>query len=204
MALSIDKARSETRFSAIASAVLLVLVVAIPSRFWSALISLPLIITAWLLLFHGTTWVSLRLQGIHQKTFQISVALLVPLVLSLYFIHRTPQVTAAGVLEPLLDAWYLIPMAIIGYVSWFAAAQLDREHPFRGFLIAAAILFIICLFGYWGIRSEYDEQSESSLRYVDKEAAARAAQSGRYFAQYLIYVAIAYGVMVVRFKKRHT
>jgi hypothetical protein len=107
-------------------------------------------------------------------------------------------------LEPMLNAWFLLPVAVIGYASWFGADQLDNDHPFRGFLIAAAVLFIICLLGYYGIHSEYDEQSESSFRYIDKVAAALAAQSGRYFAQYLIYVAIAYGVMLAKLKKRHT
>ena len=203
MALSIDKAKSETRFFAIASAVLLAIVIAIPSRSWAALLSLPLVATVWLLLFHGTTWVSLRLQGRQRKAFQIAVALVVPIALSLYFISRAPELVASQMLEPMLTSWFLLPVAIIAYGSWFAADQLDREHPFRGFLVAAAVLFILCLFGYFGIHSEYDEQSESSLRYIDKEAAALAAQSGRYFAQYLVYVAISYGVMLVKLKKRH-
>lgn len=204
MTLSIDKAKSESRFFSIASLVLLAIAIAVPSQFLAVLISFPLAITIWLLLFHGTTWISLRLQGHQRKAFQIAVALVVPLALSLYFLHRTPRIEAAGMLEPMLNAWFLFPIVIIGYLSWFAADQLDREHPFRGFLVAAAVLFVICLFGYYGIHSEYDERSESSFRYIDEEAAALAAQSGRYFAQYLVYVAIAYGAMLAKVKKRHT
>jgi hypothetical protein len=204
MALSIEKARSEARFFAIASVVLLLVVIVVPSRSWAALVSLLLAITVWLLLFHATTWVSLHLQGGQRKAFQVAVALVVPVALSLYFILRTPELSPARMLEPMLNAWFLLPVAVIGYASWFGADQLDNDHPFRGFLIAAAVLFIICLLGYYGIHSEYDEQSESSFRYIDKVAAALAAQSGRYFAQYLIYVAIAYGVMLAKLKKRHT
>src|SRR4051812_38596606 len=140
---------------------------------------------------------------VNARRFQVAVALVVPVALSLYFILRTPRPTAAGMLEPMLSAWFLLPIAIIGYVSWFAADQLGREHPFRGFLVVAAVLFVICLFGYYGIRSEYDEQSESSFRYIDKEAATLPAESGRYLAQYLIYVAIAYGAMLAKLRKRH-
>src|SRR4051812_20213422 len=69
MALNISKAKSEMRFFSIASVVLLAIVIAVPSRFWAALISLPLVVTVWLLLFHGTTWISLRLQGRQRKAF---------------------------------------------------------------------------------------------------------------------------------------
>jgi len=203
MALSIDKARSETRISAVASTVLLLIVIAVPSRGMAILISFPLIITVWLLLFHGTTWVSLRLQGSQRRAFQVAVALVVPVALSLYFISDTPELIPARMLEPMLSAWFLLPVAILGYISWSAADQLDPELPFRGFLIAAAVLFIICLKGYYGIHSEYDGESERSSQYIDKEAAALAVQSGRYFVQYLFYVAIVYGVMFVKLKKHH-
>jgi hypothetical protein len=51
------------------------------------------------------------------------------------------------------------------------------------------------------IYSEYDDQAERSSTYIDKEAATLAVQTGRYFAQYLVYVAIAYGVMLAKITK---
>jgi hypothetical protein len=42
---------------------------------------------------------------------------------------------------------------------------LDEEHPFRGFLIACAVIFVICYFGHHGIYSEYDDYTDISSTY---------------------------------------
>jgi hypothetical protein len=200
MAISLEKSKSEARIFAIALVVLAIATEAIPSRWITALLMIPLAITAWLALFHGTTVISFQLQGFRRTAFQVAVAIAVPIALSFYFIHRTPELTASGVFGPALTPWFLLPVAIIGYASWHGAAQLDSEHPFRGFLVASTVLFVICLFGYYGIYSEFDEQTETSIQYIDKEAAALAAQSGRYFGQFLIYVAISYIAMLTKLK----
>lgn len=203
-AISFDKAKAETRFFAIASAVLLVVVLLIPSRVLTAFLLIPLAYTVWMLIFHGTTVVSMLLHGGRRTAFQLAVAIVVPGVLSLYFIQRAPELTAYGVLSHMFSPWYLIPLGIIGYISWHAGDQLDQEHPLRGFLIANAVLFVICILGYYGIYLEDDEQTETSLSYLDKEAAALAAHSGRYFGQFLIYIAVAYAGLLARVWKRHT
>jgi hypothetical protein len=203
MALSISKAKSETRLFAVVSLILLALGMALPSSYW-VLIALPLAGAVWLILVHGSTLVSLQLRGGRRQAFQIIVTIIVPLVLSLYFIQRSPQGGMQVMVQPMLSVWYLLPVAIIGAVGWSSADHLDREHPFRGFLIGAVILFVICLLGFHGIHFEYDDLEERSFAYVDKEAAALATRSGRYFVQYLFYVAVVYGAMLAKLKSRHS
>lgn len=200
--LSLNKAKWEARFFAIASAVLLAMVLLIPSRMLTALLILPLVCAGWMFFFHGSTVVSMLLQGARRTAFQIGIALVVPCVLSLYFIQRTPDLNATNLFGHMLSPWSLIPLGIIGYISWEFGDQLDKEHPFRGFLIASAALFFFCILGYWGIHSEYDGDAESSFSYIDKEAAALATQSGNFFGQFLTYVAVAYAALIARFRKR--
>ena len=203
-AISLEKAKSEARFFAIASAILLALVLLIPSRVLAVFLIIPLAYTGWLVLLHGTTAVSMTLQGSQRTAFQVATALVVPLVLSLFFLQRTENLTVYGLFGHMLSPWYLLPFGFIGYVSWHAGTQLDREQPFRGFLIAGAVLFVICVLGYYGIYSEFDEQTETSLSYIDKEAATLAAQTGRYFGQFLAYVLVAYAGLFAKLRTRHT
>ena len=204
--ISLEEAKSKARFFAIASAVLLTLVLLIPSRVLAAFLIIPLAYTGWMVLFHGTTAVSMTLQGSQRTAFQIATALVVPLVLSLFFLQRTEKLTVYGLFGHMLSPWYLLPFAfiVIGYVSWHAGTQLDREQPFRGFLIAGAVLFAICLLGYYGIYSEFDEDTETSFSYIDKEAANLAAETGRYFGQFLAYVLVAYAGLFAKLRTRHT
>jgi hypothetical protein len=62
-------------------------------------------------------------------------------------------VTISGLFGHMFSAWYIIPIGIIAYASWVAASQLNKDHPFRGFLIAGAAIFVICYFGHKGYYS---------------------------------------------------
>jgi hypothetical protein len=202
--LSLARAKSEARFFGIASAILLVLILLVPVKIVKAFALLGIAVTGWQLLFHGSTAISMTLEGEARRRFQVGVSLAVPGLLSLYFIKGATLVTFDGIFGHMLSAWYLIPLGIIGYVSWVAANQLDDQHPFRGFLIAVAVLFVICFMGYNGIYSAYDDYTESSSTYIDREAAKRAAETGRYFGQFLVYVAVSYLAMLFKMHRRRT
>lgn len=200
--LSFEKAQSEARFFGVASVVLLAVVLLVPVPIIKAFAVLGLAVTGWQFLFQGSTAISLTLEENRRQRFQIVISLAVPAVFSLYFIKDTPTVTLQGVIGHMFSVWFFLPLVIIGYVSWFVADQLDKEHPFRGFLIACTVIFVICFMGYHGIHDEYDEYTESSVTYIDKDAAKAAAQTGRYFGQFLLYVAVSYGAMLLKFRKR--
>jgi hypothetical protein len=144
----------------------------------------------------------MSLMGVARRRFQIAVTVVVPLFLSLYFIKDATAVTLQGVMGHMFSPWFLNPVGIIACVSWVAADQLDLEHPFRGFLIACPVIFVICFMGHNSIYSEYDDYAESTSLYINKEAAKRAAQTGRYFGQFLVYVLVSYVAMLIKLLRR--
>jgi hypothetical protein len=200
--LSFAAARSEAQFFGIASAILLVLILVVPIKIVKAFALLGIAVTGWQLLFHGSTALSITLNGEARRRFQVGVCLIVPAILSLYFIKNATSVSLEGLLGHMLSAWYIVPLVIIGYVSWAATDYLDQEHPFRGFLVSVAVLFVICFMGHNGIYSEYDDWTQGRSTFIDKEAARRAAETGRYFGQFLVYVAVSYLAMFLKLCKR--
>jgi len=200
--LSLARAKSEARFFGITSVILLVLFLLVPVSIVKAFALLGIAVTGWQLLFHGATAVSMILEGKARQRFQVGISLAVPGILSVYFVKDATSVTWGGVLGQMISAWYLIPIGMIGYLSWVAANQLDEQHPFRGFLISVGVLFVICFMGYKGIYSQYDDFTEGSSTHIDKEAARRAAETGRYFGQFLVYVAVSYLAMFLNLRKR--
>jgi hypothetical protein len=201
--LSLKRAKSEARSSGIVSAILLVVIFVIPVKIVQVSASLGIAVTGCYFVFYGSTVISMTLEGESRRWFQILVSVAVPILLSLYFIKDAPSLTLRGIFGHMLSAWYLIPVGLIGYVSWAAADQLNREHPFRGFLIACAVIFVICFMGHRGIYSEYDDY-ENSFMHFDEEAAKRAAETGRYFGRFLVYVVTSYVAMLMKMHRRRT
>jgi hypothetical protein len=195
--------QAEARRFGIASGVLLPIVLLSPWRVVTALALIALAVSVWKLVFHGATAVSMSLTAPRRNLFQVGVAVAFPLMLSWYFVRSTPTLTVSGVIGHMASAWFLLPIVLIAWVSWVGANQLDQEHPFRGFLIAATALFVICYFGYHGIHSEFDDQTETSSTVIDREAAAQAVTSGRYFGQFLVYVLVSYGVLFAKLRRGH-
>jgi hypothetical protein len=202
--LQLEKAKSEARFFGIVSAILLGVIFVIPAKIVKAFALLGIAVTAWQFLFHGSTVISMTLEGQSRRRFQVFVSAVVPIMLSLYFIKDAPSLTLQMVFGHMFSAWYLIPVGLIGYVSWAAASQLNKEHPFRGFLIACAVIFVICFLGHNGIHIEYDDYTESSSMNIDKESAKRAVETGRYFGQFLVYVTTSYVAMLMKMRRRRT
>lgn len=200
--LSFKEAKSEAKLFGVVSVVLLVITLLVPAKIIAAFAFMGLVGTGSLTLFHGATAVSLSLAGAARRWFQLAVSIVVPLVLSLYFLRGTPSITVYGLFGHLLNPWFLIPFVIIGYISWTAADLLNREHPFRGFLIATAVIFIICFMGYSGIYIETDYYTDETTFGGDSETTQRAVETGRYFGQFLIYMVVSYTTMLIKLLKK--
>lgn len=188
MTISLEKSRSEARLMAVVSAALAIIAAIVPSSLVKLLALIALPYTAWLFYFHGTTWVSFLLQDNKKRIFQVGVAILTPALLSLYFLRHTPEFTFQVTFGPLLNPWFLLPCAFIWFFSKILSRVLDRQHPFRGYLIASVIIFIFCLYGFSGIALD----AENGTSYADEEFAKLAASTAKYFGQYLLYVAVSY------------
>ena len=200
--LAVSGEKSEARFFGIASAILLVILIASSNTFLTALILLGLAATTWKLLFHGATFISLSVHGKSRTYFQVAVSIIFPVALSLYFLASSSPVSVGSMFSHLFSLWFLIPLLVIGYTSKRAAMVVNRRLPFRSFLIASTIIFAICFMGHNGIVSEYDDSTESNYTFIDKESAKSATESGRYFGQFLVYVLVSYGAMLWGLRKQ--
>lgn len=159
-------------------------------------------IGTWQSYWYGTTIVSVGLQGDRRRQFQILISALTPIVLSAYFFKDVSQISVETIFGGWMSWWTLIPLAIIGYVSWHGADQIDAKHPFRGFLIATIILFVPCFLWHIGGYIEPDDYDETSSFFIDKEKAKLAAETGKYGGLYLFYVTVSYLTMLAKMRRR--
>jgi hypothetical protein len=124
----------------------------------------------------------------------------VPVGIALFLassVDAVPLETLRNILTP----WLLIPVGIIAWIGWAAAAYLDREHPFRGFLITAAVLGLLCWFWTAGMASDSDYDGEGSGFYLDPERARRARETGEYVWRFLLYVTTAYAALFLKWRR---
>ena len=152
--------------------------------------------------FQTATLASHTLHGERRRHFQVWMSVGAPILFGMFLVSRVEAVPVDTLLD-ILTPWLLVPLAIIGTVSWYAGGALDREHPFRGFVVAATVLAVLCWFWTAGMTSgESDEEGGPGL-YLDPERAERARATGEYVWRYLIYVAAAYAILFYRWWKPH-
>jgi len=147
--------------------------------------------------FFGSTLISRALEGKRRTQFQVAISLAAPLVFALCLASRVDALPIET-LWRMMTPWLLIPLCVLGWVGWFSATQLDRDHPFRGYLIGATVLFVLCFLWSMGMTSESDPSGEGSYSYFDRDQAMEARQSGRYVFMYAIYTAALYVAMFLR------
>jgi hypothetical protein len=152
-------------------------------------------------LFHKLTDVSRALDGRRRTHFQVAVTLGIPTAFALYLASQADAVP----FETLSRNFHwglLIPLGLIGWICWAAGSQLDHEHSFRGFLIAAAILGVLCWLWSLGMTTESDYDGERSSTYLDPKKAKRAKETGEYVWLFVLYVTTAYLALFLRLKWR--
>jgi hypothetical protein len=172
-----------------------------PATFFGGLALILVFVAGSCFLFLIATLVSLALEGRRRMQFQIAVSLAVPLLFTLWLASRADAVPLET-LWRMLTPWLLWPLGIIAWISWHAGCQLRREHPFRGFVIAAAIIGVVCLFWSAGMTSETDYDGEGSDWFLDPEKAKRARETGEYVWRFILYVTTAYLGLFFKFRQR--
>jgi hypothetical protein len=160
---------------------------------------LCLAIIGWLLLYKGSELLSLMKEGEEQFKFQVKVALITPLVLSLYFIKDVKEFYFVELFASY--GWLSIVPFVILY--WFGSHFIDHGDAIfvntcLGFSI---VLFLICLKSHSGYYEDYSDYDEISYTSFDKEAAKQFSQTGQYMMWYLGIVASSYlGIFSVVWK----
>ena len=196
MHISAERARSEgRRYGWIAAALLFAFPISIPSPLFHAVIGLALVCALSLFVFHTATVVSLKVQPQNRVLYQAGVSLAVPAFLSMYFLLDVTN-GRAGLFSSVVNPYFLLMASLIAWLCWSIAGELDSEHPFRGFLIASAVLFVICFFGHHGMAPGADIELPSDRDVADTQ------HSGRMFGQYVTYLAFAYAGLLIGFRRR--
>jgi len=152
-------------------------------------------------IFDGSTIISMSLDGWRRTWFQVAIALAVPVGFVLILASCADAVPLAT-LWRMLTPWLLIPLGIIAWVSWYFGGHLNRDHPFRGFLIAATVLGVLCFLWSAGMVSESDYEGEDSSFFFDPEKARVAKETGEYVWRFALYVTTAYLGLLFRLKLR--
>ena len=200
--LTFEAVKSNAKFFGIASAVLLLIALLIPVKAVNFFALFGLTICGCRFLFEFATVISMSIEGKARNRFQFAIAAVVPSLLSLYFIRDVSPITLRGVLGYMFSAWFLLPFGAIAYFSWAAADYLNKEHPFRGFLIASAVIFVICFMGHHENYLETDDHTERNTVIIDKELAKGSATTGGYFGQFIVYIIISYSAMLIKLRNR--
>jgi hypothetical protein len=81
-----------------------------------------------------------------------------------------------------------------------AGSKLDRTVPVRGFIIAAAILFVIMWLHSRGFSTDDGSYGETGV-YFDTALATQPGRMANIFVHYLVYVTTSYGTMLFFFRK---
>lgn len=162
--LSFDEEKKEVRSYGILAAICALItafwfIPFIPIKIIAAIAMLGLVGNGWLFLFHGSTVISMLLQGRPRLLFQIFISIVTPILFSIYFLKDAQSITLEGMYVYMFHAWILFPIGIFAYVSFIVNSYLDRYHPFRGFIIASTIFFVLCLIGHHGIRIGSDDDA---------------------------------------------
>ena len=152
-------------------------------------------------LFQSATLVSHALHGQRRRHFQVAVSLAVAALIGIFLVSRVDAMPV-DTLWRFLTPWLILPLAIIATVCWHAGGTLDQEHPFRGFVIAAAIVGALCWFWTLGGTSGATDSDEGGGGfYLDPEQAQRARETGEYVWLYLLYTSAAYSVLFYRWRR---
>jgi hypothetical protein len=156
--------------------------------------------TGWLVVWHGTTWMSVLLSGDFRKWFQVIVSVLVPAVLSILFFHQAETLKINLVSASFNSNWTWIQVAFMVLACWWLSENLNKDHPFRGFLVISIVLFVMLYFKHMGGFTAHDEYDDSSSMYFDKEKSAVFAQTGRYGMWFVLDICLCYLTMLIRIR----
>jgi hypothetical protein len=144
------------------------------------------------MLFEGLTLVSLNLDGAARTVWQVCISATAPMVFGWILSSQVSGIDVSVAIEKYLNWSTALLLVYFASCGWGISRQLDRAHPVRGFVIAAAIFF--CLIWLWqnGFSAYSDESDESSHFYVDASATKSAHDSGFRVIQYLLYTLATY------------
>jgi len=143
-------------------------------------------------IFYSSTLVAFRVQGKALRFFQVTIALAFPAILTSYFYFEAAMIDLSYFINKFSSIWALLPIVILFYLGRAGARVLHSTYPFRGYLIAAAVMFVPCFMWAQGYYFQKTPDGESSYLGLDPESKNEATTTGIYVVQYPLYVGLLY------------
>ncbi len=152
-------------------------------------------------LFYGTTLYALSLDGPKLRYYQLAIAIAYPALLTAYFVYDAKGFDAPYLASKFANVYFLIAFAFFFYIGKIGSEQLDKTYWFRGYMIAATAMFVICMMGASGVYFDSDD-GESRHAMQDDKVRKLAAQTGQFAIQYPLYVICVYAGMIFGQRRR--
>ena len=145
--------------------------------------------------------ISFKLQNQTLAYYQLGVIIIVPIILSQYFLLEVGQPVTIT-FDTIFNSWYqLLPVGVIFIFSYTAANENNDKYYFKGYVWASFIIFVITLFGYYavdfggGIDDDYE--SGYTTEYLTEVLPQRIFE-GHYFIQYWKYLLTSYLALTIK------
>ncbi len=162
---------------------------------------LGLVVNGVLFLYNLATLVSVKLEGHNRTCFQVAVSFIVPTAFTFILASRVDAIPLET-LSQMLTPWLLLPLVVFGSTGWFVGTHVDWNHPFRHFVIAATILFLLCWMWTMGMTPVPDPDGEGRGFFLDPERARRARETGQFVYRYILDGLALYAGLFLGFLKR--
>ena len=146
--------------------------------------------------------ISLKLQNQTLTYYQLGVIVIVPIILSQYFLLEVGQ-SITITFNTIFNSWYqLLPVGVIFIFSYAAANENNDKYYFKGYVWASFIIFVITLFGYYAVdfgggTDDYDYESGYTTEYLT-EVLPQLIFEGHYFIQYWKYLLTSYLALTIK------
>ncbi len=199
--IDIEEAKGETKVFAGFALFCLLLFLLLDDFAFKALSMLGLAYSGFVFSLHGLTVVASKLSSTANRYFQTAIAIFFPLILSCKFIKDAIDPSIESLLTN-LSPTLVVYALIISSISFAAGKEgIDIKYPFRGYIISAAVLFVLSWMRSGGTTGGVDLDGDS-FTYLDPKKAKEFAEAGVIFSQYWLYVSASYLGLFFGFIKR--
>ena len=134
------------------------------------------------------------------RHFHFAIALIFPILLSLYFLQDTKVLTIEAIAQQVLSPWTICTFVFIAGISGAIARHLNEAHPSTSFLNVSAVIFLLCLAGHSGLSIEKKLYDNAPHYVKDEKAAIKSRETDAYAGQFVLYVTGSYAAMLIGMK----
>jgi len=179
----------------VATVVLVAFYIVLPAGPAKALSLIAALFTGFGVVWNATKLAARSLSGAGQ--FGLAIAVLGPALVAmvLYLLRTVPEPSLAQIFESFDNELDVLPIAFICLAAWLLGNDLNRLHPFGGFLVAFAVISVVCYFKNTGGYADAEVAEDFGWWNAD---AWYAQATGESFGQFILYISAAYIALFAR------